>query len=334
MQEREIDFTGKDGFRLKGTLLLPPGPVLGTALIIAGSGPTDRNGNSSLASSIPGGEHFGEIHLYREIAEQYAARGIATFRFDKRACATAAYKAEWARLSHNGAGFAGLFSFSNIVDDAEKAAEALAAQPESKNLPLSLIGHSEGGLAALMIADRRKDVDTLYLLATGGRKMRAVLNEQFYNRCLEQTGDRAISEFFARKADEAMQALIDGKPIPQDAPQGLKLIFQQTTHRYFAEILEIDPIAIAGRLKSDVVVVNGTGDMQIHHERDAEPLYKAFSGRAANTARQEIVKIDGASHCFKIPKHPYDEVTSFKGPAAPQLFTKLDPFIRGSRRPR
>src|SRR5262245_44276187 len=78
-KQRAVRFAGSDGVMLSGTLLLPlwselqrvPGVVL-----VAGSGPTDRDGNNSLAPN--------RIDLLRQIAELLADAGIATLRYDKR----------------------------------------------------------------------------------------------------------------------------------------------------------------------------------------------------------------------------------------------------------
>lgn len=318
MQERTVDFTAKDGFRLNGTLCMPVGPVRGVALIIAGSGPTDRDGNSSF--SIPGADMFSAINLHRDLAAHYAARGIATLRYDKRSCA------DYAEQHGQRAAQPGLFSFDNLVADADCAANILLAQPESSGHSLTIAGHSEGGLVALILAQRRA-VDTLYLLATCGRTLRTVIRNQLYDRYLESTGDTAGAAVFAAKADEAMTAITDEKPLPPDMPQALSLLFNDHARAHFRQSLDIDPVTIARTLVCDVLVVNGTSDIQVSHTADAAPLFTAFAQRALPHARQELTMIDGASHCFKQPAHPLDHEGSFKGPVAPGLFRALDAFI-------
>lgn len=318
MKERTIDFTTVDGFKLNGTLCVPDGQVRGVALIVSGSGPTDRDGNSSVR--VPGADFFGAINLQRELAAHFAARGIVTLRYDKRACAgyTAQHEAR--------AWDADMFSFVNTVDDADQAATVLMAQPEAAGHGLAIAGHSEGGLVAMMVAQRRK-TETLYLLATCGRTLRAVLRGQFYDRYFTATGDAAAAELFAGQASDAMQAITVGAPLPSDMPRSLTGVFNDMTRPFYRDILDIDPQAIAGTLACDVLVVNGTSDIQVNHQADAEPLFAAFARRAA-AGRQNLVKIPGASHVFKMPADPLDVEGAFKGPVTPALFSAIDSFMR------
>ncbi|MDZ4317962.1 MAG: alpha/beta hydrolase, partial [Phenylobacterium sp.] len=113
---------------LHGTLLTPSAETRAAALIIAGSGPTDRDGNSGMGVSASS---------YRLLAEGLAAPGVATVRTDKRGVGESA-----AALTSE----AGLV-FTDYADDARAwAAEAarLTGQPCAW-----LIGHSEGALVAL-----------------------------------------------------------------------------------------------------------------------------------------------------------------------------------------
>ena len=123
---------------LKGTLLRPEGGAKGPAvLIIAGSGPTDRDGNSPLGVSASS---------YRLLAEALADRGITTLRYDKRGVggSAAAMVAEQD------------LRFDTYADDARGWATELKRQTGAKCVWLA--GHSEGALLAEVAAQANKEI--------------------------------------------------------------------------------------------------------------------------------------------------------------------------------
>src|SRR5260370_35659566 len=78
-KQRAVRFAGSDGAILAGTLLLPIKSELGRlpgVVLVAGSGPTDRDGNNTLVPE--------RIDLLKQLAELLARAGIATLRYDKR----------------------------------------------------------------------------------------------------------------------------------------------------------------------------------------------------------------------------------------------------------
>src|SRR5947209_10820959 len=79
--QRDITYPGVGGITLAGTLVIPAhqkGTRVPGVIIVAGSGPTDRNGNQG------GGV---TTNLYNQLADQFAQQGIASLRYDKRAVA-------------------------------------------------------------------------------------------------------------------------------------------------------------------------------------------------------------------------------------------------------
>ncbi len=142
---------------LHGTLLAPEGQTRAVAVIIAGSGPTDRNGNSPMGVSAA---------TYRLLAQGLAERGIATVRYDKRGIAqsTPAATAE-ADLR-----------FDHMAEDARGWARMAT---EAKGQPCAwLIGHSEGALVAQVAANGTDGICGLVLLSGAGRPAGTVIREQ------------------------------------------------------------------------------------------------------------------------------------------------------------
>src|SRR5450631_971779 len=123
------------------------------ALLIAGSGSTDHDGNGPLAKPA----------TLKKLSEQLVARKIATLRYDKRGAN--GWKPEFGRPED--------FRFKDYVDDAASLVEFL----RGKFARIVLVGHSEGGLVAIQAA-RRVPVDRLVLLATAARRQGDLLKVQ------------------------------------------------------------------------------------------------------------------------------------------------------------
>jgi alpha-beta hydrolase superfamily lysophospholipase len=143
---------------LSGSLMLPPGsgpfPV---ALIIAGSGPTDRNGNSAMGLTT---------RAYQKLAEGLAAQGIATLRYDKRGVgASTASQSESA------------VRFDDFVNDAIALTAWL--ERDARFSSVSIIGHSEGSLIGTVAAERDPHVRAFVSLEGAGRNLATSSTNRF-----------------------------------------------------------------------------------------------------------------------------------------------------------
>src|SRR5262245_21486419 len=144
---------------IRGTLVVPPAadkvPIV---LIIAGSGPTDRNGNSTL---LPG-----KNNAYKMLAESLAAAGIASLRYDKRGLGGSAKAA--------GPGEPSL-RFDMYVDDAVSWVAQLRA--DKRFSTVIVVGHSEGSLIG-MLAARKAKADGFVSIAGVAHRASDVLRDQ------------------------------------------------------------------------------------------------------------------------------------------------------------
>jgi alpha-beta hydrolase superfamily lysophospholipase len=246
---------------LHGTLLTPDGPTRAAALIIAGSGPTDRDGNNPLGVSASS---------YRLLAEGLAARGVATVRTDKRGVgeSAAALMAE-ADLR-----------FTDYSDDARAwAAETarLTGQP-----CVWLIGHSEGVLVALTAVTAGDDaVCGLVLLAGAGRPIGAVLREQLAN----------APEPLRSQAVAILAELEAGRPVT-DVPPPLAALFRPSVQPYLISWLPLDPSAMVAAWDGPVMIGQGTTDIQVGLT-DANAL-------AAARPDARLTIWEGVNHLLKI----------------------------------
>ncbi|MCX6525264.1 MAG: alpha/beta hydrolase [Actinobacteria bacterium] len=137
-------------------------------LIVAGSGPVDRNGSVG----VPGTPTEIHMDLYRWISDLLAAQGIASIRYDKitsGATGIGSYSEDPAKLVAQ--------SFDKIfVDPARAALAYLAEQPGVDPQKLLVLGHSEGGLIAMLLASAH---------ASGPAPAGLILAEPSYARLLD-----------------------------------------------------------------------------------------------------------------------------------------------------
>ncbi len=264
---------------LHGTLLAPDGPTRAAALIIAGSGPTDRDGNSPLGVSASS---------YRMLAEGLAAQGIATVRTDKRGVgeSAAALTAE-ADLR-----------FTHYSDDARAwAAETarLTGQPCAW-----LIGHSEGALVALVaVAGGDEAVCGLVLLAGPGRPIGAVLREQLAN----------APEPLRSQAGAILGELEAGRPVT-DVPPQLAALFRPSVQPYMISWLPLDPAALVAAWDGPVMIGQGTTDIQVGLT-DANAL-------AAARPDARLAIWEGVNHLLKIaPADRAANMATYRDPTLP-----------------
>lgn len=247
--------------RLAGTLLTPAGggpwPVV---LIIAGSGPTDRDGNSAM---IPGPNHS-----LRQLAEGLAARGVASLRYDKRGVGAS----QGAARSEQD------LRFDHFIDDARLWCRLL--QADARFSSLTVAGHSEGaqiGLEAAWLAG----ADGLATLAGPGRPVFAILREQLAGQ---------LSARSRVRAEEVMRSLELGRLV-EDPPQELTILFRPSVQPYLMSWQRHDPAVDIARFDGPVTVVQGTTDIQVSVE-DARLL-------AAAVPRARLVLLEGINHIFK-----------------------------------
>jgi fermentation-respiration switch protein FrsA (DUF1100 family) len=295
-----VRFAGSDGVTLVGTLLLPawselqrvPGIVL-----VAGSGPTDRDGNNPL---VP--QHIDVLKL---IAELLAAAGIATLRYDKRGIGGSTARPHGTLAEQER-----FFSWDNFVGDVAAAHGELVKHDEIKAYATALLGHSEGGLLVLaaLPAITKNRPHGMVLASTPGRPMREIVREQV-NRGAPNLVDAVTA---------TMAAIEASGHVPADLPLELQALFPAYAGPYLQRMLAFDPAQALLGLDLACLLLQGAADRQVVPMGDVQPLIDALSKRSAPG---EAVVIPAVSHNLKLVSWPGD--TGFGGPIAPAIATKL-----------
>jgi uncharacterized protein len=263
---------------LRGELWLPKkrDGSIPVVLFIAGSGPTDRDGNGSVGL---------KTDTYRLLAEGLAARGIASLRFDKRGIGQ----------STSSVTDESKLTMQTFADDVIALANALRRDERFSKLVFA--GHSEGGVTALMAA-RSVPVDGLALLATPGRPFRVVLREQLVTK---------LDSASMKEADRILGALAAGKDAGP-VPPPLFSLFRPSIQPFLRSQFQLDVADLARKAKaSSIVVIQGKHDAQIG-EADARAL------KAARPAAKLVI-LEKASHTLKdeaskaLPQQSYTDPT-------------------------
>ena len=285
--------------KLYGTLEVPAGgkapyPVV---LIISGSGPTDRDGNSAV---IPGANNG-----LKYLAEGLAAEGIASLRYDKRGIAEsrAAMKSE------------SELRFDTYIEDAVLWGRRL--REDRRFAGLFVAGHSEGSLVG-MVAAQRLGADGFVSIAGAGRRADALI--------LSQLKSQLSPELYAR-SEAALKSLAEGRTAA-DAPQELAALFRPSVQPYLISWIKYDPAKEVAKLNAPVLVAQGTHDAQITVE-DAKLLAAAKPGA-------RLLLVEGMNHVLKLtPADPRQQMASYGDPSlpvAPKLLAELVAFVKGVRK--
>lgn len=278
---------------LRGTMLLPQGdtppPV---ALLIAGSGPTDRDGNN------PEG---GQNAYLRKLAEALAENGIASVRYDKRGVARSLPAAPREEE----------LSVEAYVSDVVAWSDKLAHDPRFGRQ--ILIGHSEGALIASLAAPQTH-AEALVSLAGSARPIGDVLREQLQAR---------LPPPLLAQADQLIDDLQAGQLQPR-VPEPLKVLFRPSVQPYLISLFRQDPARAFAELKLPTLVLQGTNDIQVGVE-DAQALKRAKPD-------SDFHLISGMNHILRIvPTSGPQQLASYNNPNLPlarELVQRITAFIQ------
>jgi dienelactone hydrolase len=308
--EQAVSFPGADGATLAGTLQLPAGEAVGPGLVlVAGSGPTDRDGNQPPALMTD---------LLKQIAASLAERGIATLRYDKRGM-----YANKAGLPREISKFDDFFSWENFVGDVAAACRFLRQQRRVGPDRVGILGHSEGGMLALQAAAvlkaQGRPPAVLVLVSTPGRTIDAVIVDQLKGVLARQHATPQQTQYFLSENARITKAITQTGQVPPDVPAGLAALYPRYLGKFLHSELACDTCKLAGDFAGPVMVMQGSADIQVSPDRDAKALDTALLARKADD--HTLAVIDNASHNLKLLQRADDP--GFDGPAAPAAVNQL-----------
>jgi pimeloyl-ACP methyl ester carboxylesterase len=301
---------------IHGTLVRPLGPgPFPAVVIVAGSGPTNRDWNSPL---LPGSN--GSARL---IAEALAQAGIASLRYDKLASDP--------HIRDNLPALIGKFNMQSHLDELTGAVRALAGQKCVREGRIFALTNSEGALHALNYQLHRPATAFAGLVLTGppGRTVGAVARSQIAAQLIGLPDGREMMAVY----DTAIARFMAGEPIGPvpSLPQGIQMVLQGLENPvnlpFARELWTADAAAMLRQVNVPVLVIIGKRDIQVNWQADGEPLQRASAGHIEVT----FLFPESANHVLKHEPRPRSELVpaevaaSYNSPDA-----HLDPEVQAS----
>jgi uncharacterized protein len=277
---------------LYGSLLIPKSKkTMPVVLIIPGSGPTDRNCNSTLGIKT-------DAYLY--LAEGLYKQKIATLRIDKRASGKSAQTFGMALLDTK---------FQDYLDDAERWVNLLKNDPRFSGVYIA--GHSEGSMFG-MLAAKNLGASGFISLAGAGRPIDLILHEQL-NASFPHLSDSTRMFLDSLKAGKYMHK----------SPLVLRQTLSINNVEYLTDWMQIDPAKVIAELSMPLLVINGDNDIQVP-AKDAELLHEA-------NPKSRLVIIPKMNHILKDAPYDrfgnFEVYNQTEKPINEQLIKEISMFI-------
>jgi len=216
-------------------------------LLVAGSGPTDRDGNQP---------NFKNDSL-RQVADGLAALGVSTLRYDKRGSGRSVVR----DLREEDV------QLQTYAGDVERWVATLRNQDRYKRI--GILGHSEGGVIVSLVAEKLA-LNFVILLEAPGRPFDQVLNAQLV---------RKLPEALALPASNIIASLKAGRAVA-DVPEALRFVFRPSLQPYLISMLAQRPADLVARLSMPVLILQGDQDLQVAVD-DAARLAAALPSASA-----------------------------------------------------
>ena len=235
-QQREVVVECEWG-NISATIDIPDAGSDTAVLIVAGSGPTDRNGNSGAGLNT---------YSYKMLGEALAESGYAVMRYDKRGIGGSPIPAEDIPS----------LVFENYIDDARACVKFLRAEGFERVI---VAGHSEGGLIALQLAaEEACCLDGVVLLCAPGYNMAEILNYQLSQQLVPAYMGLMV------KSTAIINSLKAGRMVAQeDIPAELMSLFHPTVQPFIISNMRYEPTELAAKCRVPMLIVSGGRDIQV-----------------------------------------------------------------------
>jgi fermentation-respiration switch protein FrsA (DUF1100 family) len=306
-REEEMTYANKAaGNTLAGTLTIPPGKgPFPAVLLISGSGPNDRD------ESALGHKPF------LVLSDYLTRKGIVVLRADKRGIGKST-------------GDLAKATYADFAADAEAGVQYLKTRAEVDPHRIGLIGHSEGGTIAPMVAAGDPGVRFIVLMAGPGVRGDQLVVEQ--KRLIEEasgvTKEQAAQdavrqrELFALVENEKDGSVLDkelrAKLAGQIPEAQVDAAIQDLTSPWFRYLLTYDPATALRKVACPVLVLNGEKDLQVPPAQNLPAIRKALEN--GGNKHFEVDELPGLNHLFQTAKTgapaEYAEIEETMSPVA------------------
>lgn len=272
-KEESVSFTNAQ-YTFNGTLTLPENYSRNTPVVLMVTGSGQQNRDEELFSHKP----------FAVIADALARQGIASLRYDDRG---------WGDKSVNFADF--------TTDDFRQDAAAAIPLLRKRFNKVGILGHSEGGTIAMMLAAEGKAdfIVSLAGMAISGKETLIMQNRQ----AMTAIGlPKETVDSYCNSISKALDEIASGKKANEininDVPQALKPVtikaLQQADTPYIRHFLTVDAGKLLPEIKCPVLALNGTKDTQVDCDANTTRIEKGLAD-----CKHSIKKIDGVNHLFQ-----------------------------------
>jgi len=288
-REDEVTYDNKaENVTLAATFTIPRGTgPFPAVLLITGSGPQDRD--ESLMGHKP----------FLILADYLTRHGIAVLRADDRGTGKST----------------GVFANATTADfatDAEAGVAYLKTRAEVNPRKIGLIGHSEGGVIAPMVAARNKDVDFIVMMAgTGvpgdqvivaqGEAIELAMGKPADEAAKDAAREKEMMTLIESEKDQATLEKELQEKMKGEVPDGqIGMQIKQVTSPWFKYFLTYDPATALRKVTCPVLAINGSLDKQVLPGQNLAPIRKALE--EAGNKHFEIDELPGLNHLFQTAK--------------------------------
>ena len=283
---------------INGKLLLPAhAKSCHVVVLIAGSGPTDMDGNNPMMKN----------NSLKFLAEGLALKGIASLRFDKRGIASSASAVkEESKLR-----------LEDYVNDVTGWIDLLAK--DKRFTGITVAGHSEGSLIGMLTCRKRPEVKGFISIAGAGSPA--------YDLIEKQVAAQMTPESIRKEVASINESLKNGKEVAQ-VPAYLQTLFRPSVQPYLISWYKYNPQTVIASLKMPILILQGKKDIQVQEE-EAARLKKA-------SPQAELILIDKMNHVLKDCEsiNPQQQMAVYNNPSLPvnaALINAIAEFIKKNK---
>ena len=297
--QEEISFNNGDAI-LKGTLVLPKGLTRNTPVLIMVTGSGFQNRDEEIFEHKP----------FAVIANALARAGIASLRYDDRGFGES--KGDVVNCTTE-----------DFKNDALAGIQLLRSRFEK----VGVIGHSEGGTIALMLAAENKAdfIVSLAGMVVSGKE--TLLWQNRFALAAASVPSETI-DLYCKALDEVFDAIINGTTmpsaskynLPDSLAQNLAVATMQLQTPYIRHFLALDSRPVLGNITCPVLALNGTKDMQVEHESNLGALRSGLP----ESSKNKVETVEGVNHLFQHCKTGMPaEYRDIEETIAPEVLEKM-----------